>query len=168
MNTHAETLVSYGYDAASRLTNVVSGTWAAGYNYVPLSPLLAETVSHENGTARLTVARSYDYLNRLKQIGGTPGAPNQMPWSFNYSYDSANQRTNVAMADQSRWSYKYDNLGQVTDGNRFWGNSTAVAGQQFEYDFDTIGNRLASRRGGGHECASFARIGLHTETAEPI
>jgi RHS repeat-associated protein len=37
--------------------------------------------------------------------------------------------------------YGYDDLGQVTSGKRYWSDGTPVAGQQFDYAFDHIGNR---------------------------
>jgi len=36
----------------------------------------------------------------------------------------------------------------VITGKKFWAYETSVAGQQFEYGFDDIGNRKVSRRGG--------------------
>jgi hypothetical protein len=46
------------------------------------------------------------------------------------------------------WEYGYDALGQVTSGRKFWPDGTPVAGQQFEYAFDDIGNRKSAGRGG--------------------
>src|SRR6266567_708503 len=68
--------------------------------------------------------------------------------SFNYVYNSANQRTVVTNADGSRWVYIYDTLGQVISGKIYWSDGTAVAGQQFEYGFDDIGNRKTTKAGG--------------------
>jgi hypothetical protein len=48
-------------------------------------------------------------------------------------------------------NWVYDNLGQATSGKRFWQAGTLVAGQQFEYAFDDIGNRKTAGRGGDHE-----------------
>ncbi len=50
--------------------------------------------------------------------------------------------------DSSRWLYQYDTLGQVTLGKRYWSDGTIVAGQQFEYGFDDIGNRKSAASGG--------------------
>ena len=44
--------------------------------------------------------------------------------------------------------YQYDNLGQVTSGKKYWSDGTPVAGQQFQYAFDTIGNRTQTQAGG--------------------
>ncbi|MBM3881488.1 MAG: RHS repeat-associated core domain-containing protein [Verrucomicrobia bacterium] len=56
-------------------------------------------------------------------------------------YNQANQRTRATLQDGSYWVYQYDRLGQVISGCRFWQDGTPVAGQQFEYRFDDIGNR---------------------------
>ena len=68
--------------------------------------------------------------------------------SFNYAYNSANQRTLVTNVDNSHWNYQYDFLGQVTSGKRYWPDGTLVAGQQFTYGFDDIGNRTNTASGG--------------------
>ena len=41
-----------------------------------------------------------------------------------------------------------DAVGQPIRGQRFWPEGSPVAGQQFEYGFDDIGNRKVARRGG--------------------
>ena len=67
---------------------------------------------------------------------------------FNYQYNSANQRTRVTLLDGSYWVYGYDALGQVTNANKYFWDGTPVAGQQFDYAFDTIGNRTQTQAGG--------------------
>ncbi len=52
------------------------------------------------------------------------------------------------LADGSYWLYDYDSLGQVKSGKRYWSDQTTVAGQQFEYGFDDIGNRTGTKAGG--------------------
>jgi RHS repeat-associated protein len=54
----------------------------------------------------------------------------------------------VTNADNSRWAYSYDSLGQVTSGKRYWSDGVPVAGQQYEYSFDDIGNRKVAADGG--------------------
>jgi YD repeat-containing protein len=68
--------------------------------------------------------------------------------SFRYSYNEANQRVRVDLADGSFWIYEYNLLGQVRSGRRYWADGSPVAGQQFEYGIDDIGNRTVARRGG--------------------
>ena len=63
-------------------------------------------------------------------------------------YNDANQRVRVTLSDGSYWLYEYDRLGQVIAGRKYWSDGTPVAGQQFEYGFDDIGNRKVARRGG--------------------
>ena len=54
------------------------------------------------------------------------------------------QSTQATLADGSYWVYQYDDLGQVISGKRYWADGTPVAGQQFEYGFDDIGNRTST------------------------
>jgi RHS repeat-associated protein len=67
--------------------------------------------------------------------------------SFSYALNQANQRTTNTLADGGKWSYQYDELGQVTSGKKYFSDGTAVQGAQFEYDFDTIGNRATAQEG---------------------
>ncbi len=96
-----------------------------------------------NGVTRMTTTKAYDYLNRLTSISSSSSFSS----SFNYGYNNANQRTSVTNADKSRWVYGYDSLGQVTSGKKYWKDGTVVAGQQFEYSFDDIGNRTQTKSG---------------------
>ena len=50
--------------------------------------------------------------------------------------------------DGSYWVYGYDSMGQVTSGKKYWSDGTPVAGQQFDYAFDDIGNRQTTTRDG--------------------
>jgi hypothetical protein len=45
-------------------------------------------------------------------------------------------------------NWAYDSLGQVASGKGLWKDGTPVAGQQFEYAYDDIGNRKMAGRGG--------------------
>jgi RHS repeat-associated protein len=138
----------YGYDAASRLATVSdANNNTATYSYLANSALVGEILFQTNSATRMTTLRTCDYLNRLTEItsqGGT-GVP---PVAYNYNYNAANQRTQDRLADGSYWNYQYDALGQVTSGRKFWADGTVVAGQQFGYAFDTIGNRTQTQTGG--------------------
>ena len=104
-----------------------------------------------NGVARMTTTKSHDNLNRLWQISSsrTPGsAPGPAAFTYDYQYNDANQRVRVSLPDGSFWSYAYDKLGQVISAKRYWADNTPVAGQQFEYTFDDIGNRTQTKAGG--------------------
>jgi RHS repeat-associated protein len=131
----------YGYDAASRMLTVSDGTNNATYGYVTNSSLVAEIAFKQNSTLRMTTTKQYDLLNRLTNISSTTASFTN---SFAYLYNDANQRTKVTREDGSYWNYGYDDLGQVTSGKRYWADNTPVAGQQYEYDFDDIGNRKST------------------------
>jgi hypothetical protein len=110
---------------------------------------LWDTLSfRQSGTLRATTTRQFDYLNRLRAITTSPSGAGTSPAAFLYGYNSANQRTRRTEADSSYWVYEYDTLGQVKSGKRFWANGTPVAGQQFEYAYDDIGNRTSTKEGG--------------------
>ena len=61
-----------------------------------------------NTTVRLTRTRTYDNLNRLQTISSQPSASGLAPIAYSYSYNDANQRVRVNMADGSFWIYEYD------------------------------------------------------------
>ncbi len=131
--------VSYGYDNASRLQSVSNGTHTAAYSYLANSALVSNMVFATSGTTKMTTTKAYDNLNRLTSISSTPSSGTAI--SYAYGYNLANQRTNAVAADSSYWQYQYDSFGQVTSGQKYWSDGTAVAGEQFGYAFDNIGNR---------------------------
>ena len=108
---------------------------------------MGNIVFAHNGAMQMTATKTYDNLNRLTGIvngNGTIPAVDQRA----YAYNSANQRTAMTNVDGSYWVYTYDALGQATSGVKYWPDGTLVEGQQFDYTFDTIGNRLSTRAGG--------------------
>src|SRR5690606_16575629 len=50
--------------------------------------------------------------------------------------------------NHSHWVYESEELGQVVPGRRYWNDGTPVAGQQYTYAYDDIGNRRSSGAGG--------------------
>ena len=94
-----------------------------------------------------TTTRQFDFVNRLTQIASVNNQPSTINQST-YAYDPANQRTSRTEADNSFWLYSYDLLGQATAAKRYWSDGVPVTGQQFEYIFDWIGNRLSTSTGG--------------------
>ena len=139
----------YAYDSAGRLASAADGYYSGTYSYLADSPLVSQITFKSNTTVRLNTTKSYDYLNRLTSINSVgSGSTNPAVTSFGYAYNNANQRTRVGLPDGSFWIYEYDALGQVKSGNRYWSDWTPVAGQQFEYGFDDIGNRTSTKAGG--------------------
>ena len=142
------TLNQFGYDNASRLHTITDGTNSAVYTYLANSPLVGEIQFRQNGNVRMTTTKQYDSLNRLRSISSVGSASSSKPISYAYSYNDANQRTHARLADGTYWFYNYDNLGQVRIGKKYWNDQKPVAGQQFEYRFDDIGNRIQTKTGG--------------------
>ncbi len=139
----------YSYDAASRLKKVWQGVateMSANYSYLTNSAQVQQVAFRHNGTNRLVTDRSFDSVDRLTLISSAPSAGSTI--SFDYALNAASQRTSVTNGNSAWWNYGYDALGQVTSGKRQWSDGTWVAGQQFEYSFDDIGNRRSAAAGG--------------------
>ena len=144
---------TYGYDAAGRVQSLTDGSYSANYTYAPMT-LLVNTVSFQAGTTRMTTTKQFDALKRLQSINSVSADSGAVPISYAYHYNQASQRDNVVLADGSHWLYDYDSLGQVKSGKRYWRDGTVVAGQQFEYAFDDIGNRATTKAGGDDNWAN--------------
>jgi RHS repeat-associated protein len=138
---------SYSYTAGGQLDAVTDGTNSATYSYLANSLLVQQIVFKQNGTNRMTTGKTYDYLNRLTGIQSV-NTQQVVLSSFGYAYNAANQRTSITNADLARWVDAYDSLGQLTSGKKYWNDGAPVAGQQFEYGFDDIGNRTIAGHGG--------------------
>jgi YD repeat-containing protein len=108
--------------------------------------LVSQIAFKQATTTRMTTTKQYDHLNRLLSVSSAPSASSAL--SFSYSHNSANQRIRSTLADGSYWLYEYDSLGQVRSGRKYWSDQTPVAGQQFEYAHDDIGNRTSTKAGG--------------------
>ena len=139
--------ITYGYSSAGWLQTVTSGDYSATYSYLANSPLVENITFKQNGATQMTTTKQHDFLNRLRKIETRDSQAATLK-SFAYAYNPANQRTAVTNADNSRWVYDYDSLGQVKSGKKYWSDGTPVAGQQFEYAFDDIGNRKTNKFGG--------------------
>ena len=75
----------------------------AGYTYLANSPLMSQIAFQQSSTVRMTTAKQFDYLNRLQSISSAPAGACQLPLSFGYQYNDANQRTRVNLHDGSFW-----------------------------------------------------------------
>ena len=137
------------YDAASRYETFTQGSSSATYTYDPNSSLIAGITMKNSGTTTLATSKVYDHLNRLKSISNVVGS--QVVSSHAYTYNNANQRIRATLVDGSYWVYTYDERGQVIGGNHYWSDGQPVAGQQFGYEFDGIGNRIRTSTNGRTE-----------------
>ena len=135
----------YGYDIYGRMASVSSGGDTAAYGYLPNSDLLETTTSSHGGSPVLTITRQWDYGFRLRSIANV--ANGLTVTSHAYTYDTLNRRTQALLEDGSYWNYSYNDRNEATVANRYWPDSTAVAGQQYGYGFDNIGNRTNALSG---------------------
>ncbi len=137
----------YSYGDASRLLTAGDGTNSATYDYLDYSPLVEQIVFATNDITVMTTTKGYDFVNRLTNTTTVDVGLGALD-SHDYKYNPASQRTSVTNLDGSYWVYTYDTMGQVTSGRKYWGDGTAIAGQQFDYAFDDIGNCQTTTRDG--------------------
>lgn len=166
----------YTYDAASRLQSVSDGTDIAQYSYLANSSLVGNITNQQSGVVRMITTKQYDSLNRLTNIVSSTNSAAVAQWI--YQYNQANQRTQAsqqgaAFGNAAYWSYQYDALGQVTSARKYWSDGTSVAGQQFAFGFDDIGNRTQTQTGGNQyggmlRTASYAANSLNQYTGRTV
>jgi YD repeat-containing protein len=145
----------FGYDPYVRLNMVSNGAQAALYGYLPNSDRLQTTAFHSSGSPVMTTTRAWEWGERLSSIHNPVGTPSTASvTSHSYLYDALHRRTQATLEDGSSWQYEYNDRNELTGGKRSWQDWTPVAGQQFEYAFDNIGNRTSSKAGGDANSAN--------------
>ena len=109
----------------------------------------------------MTTTKQYDYLNRLTvhQFGSSAHRLSAIRLRATTPPTSA-PRSPTPTARTG--CINTTRLGQVTSGRKYWSDGTPVAGQQFQYQFDTIGNRTGTDAGGDELGAN-----LHHATYTP-
>ena len=138
--------VNFSYDDASRLATVSDGSHSARYHYHPDNGLV-QTLSYNSGSDNvLSLNTSFDALKRI--TGKTNQVGNNTISSYLYTYNDLNQRTQIDRDDGRFWEYDYNDHGEVIAGKHKVSVNEFVPGEQFEYEFDGIGNRQAVRQGG--------------------
>ena len=150
---------AFGYDDYSRIRVVSTGPYSATYDYLPNSDLLQTTTCRNtnNSTPVLTTTRSWDYGVLLHSIVNvTNGATVS---SHTYTYDALNRRSQALLEDGSAWNYNYNDRDELIGAHRYWPDSSPVAGQQYGYTYDSIGNRHTASSGGDSSGSN-----LRTET----
>ena len=149
----------YGYDDKGRMQTVRQDDRQATYVYDDETGALTTTRFETAGEAIAETTREFDALGRLTNISTrSTKEGGDFYQSFDYTYNDTNQRTRVAMEDGSYWEYQYDDLGQVISAKKYWRDGKPVAGQQFEYAFDGIGNRETAKYGGDTKGENLSEI----------
>ncbi|MBN1670084.1 MAG: hypothetical protein JXR37_03580, partial [Kiritimatiellae bacterium] len=139
---------TYAYDPdTGRLAGVSGAGHTVAYTYAQDGVSVAGLAHRTGGHARLATSRAMDGFGRITAMASQPSAGDAM--SFAYRYNGAGQRERTTMADGSYWEYAYDTLGQLTSGRKHFADGREVAGRQFVYGFDTIGNRKEAYRDTG-------------------
>ena len=146
---------AYSFDNAGRLSSVSDGMNTATYTYGPDGSLWTNL----SFGAALNTSRTFDGLNRLTSI--LSASPTSVVSSSSYYLNAANQRTTNSLADGGHWGYQYDSLGQVISGKKYFADGQPVQGAQFEFTFDTIGNRTSGGRAGPPDPPSYTANNLN-------
>ena len=155
--------VAYGYDAQGRLNAVTNGPDAVAYTYAADSDCLATTTFRHNGAQVLATTRAWDAGERLQSIANVV---NTGPvTSHAYTYDALHRRTRAVLEDSTTWDYGYNDRDEVISGQRRWQSQEPVAGQQFQYEYDPIGNRTLARSGGDATGANLRTTTYLTDAA---
>ncbi|MCG8407090.1 MAG: RHS repeat-associated core domain-containing protein, partial [Phycisphaerales bacterium] len=175
---------TYLFDTYGRL-NHVSGTalpnCGVRYSYLTDSDLIERIEYEANLTTFAETVRSYestrDLLTSVENKWGTTVIS-----KYDYAYDNLRRRTSVinggkAFVDHSEEAYSlysYNDRNELTRSQRFEGTDlqaipqVAVTGQDFEYQYDPIGNRTESSVDQGTATDyTVNNVNQYTSTANP-
>lgn len=136
----------YAFDTLGRISGLTNGSSSVTYGYLASSDLLQTTTSRSNTTTVLTTTRAWENGYRLRSIRNVAGGT--VVSSHDYVYDALDRRRTATREDSSTWQYDYNNRDELISGKHFWNDYTPVAGQQFEYAYDSIGNGIQTKEGG--------------------
>ena len=134
---------TYGYDAANRLTSIVSPAGSFGYTYqaslggVTTASGLIKQIALPNGA---NITNDFDTSARL--IGTyLRNSTNALLNSHEYVYNVGNQRTKQTRVEGDYVDYAYDQIGQLkTALGKESGGTTNRLQEQLGYAYDAAGN----------------------------
>jgi YD repeat-containing protein len=106
---------TFGYDAARRLTNIVSPAGTFTYTYKGPGTLWTNLALPTSSACAIT--NGYDSAGRLLLTSLRTGAGSTLN-SHTYQYNGAGQRQRNTMADNTYTTYAYDDDGQLTNSLR--------------------------------------------------
>ena len=134
------------------LSGVSSDSGSTALSYYPGTSILrqAVTTAGENVVRRET--RVVDAAGRIIGMHTSAGPDNSLTTltASGYVVDELGRRTSARREDGSTWIYGYNDRSEVTSGSKHLPGSPSplASGQQFNYTFDDIGNRLTALSGG--------------------
>jgi RHS repeat-associated protein len=173
-------LVDFDYDDLHRLEMVTKHDYSippsdfkATYTYHDYSDLVSQ-VRYDRGAQFLGLSyREQDALGRLVDTAWLPSSIGLNQYS--YQYDVFDRRERVDLPDQTWWEHDFDDHGQLIDAKRRYVEYDGgqffdryVPGQQFEYDFDDIGNRTQVRSGGDKFGSNLRPSGYAMTTSDEL
>ena len=130
---------SYAYDAASgRMSSVSADGVTATYRYNAATGW-NDGVTYSSG---LSSTRTVDALGRLDAITWSAGGSTVS--SHDFSINAMNRREAAQRQDGSKWSYGYNDRGEVTSAAKQDHANIPEPGKQFAFAFDGLGNRTSS------------------------
>jgi RHS repeat-associated protein len=148
-NNGATTLASatFDYDAASRVKSISDGTYWARYTYDANSSLVKNIDFGKGNGPSVYTAMTWDKLNRLRHTQTQEYARQTALQSRDFTYDVADRVQTSTLEDGEKWTYGYNtDFGHLNSAHKTWpafpNGSPQVVGQQFDYTYDTAGNRL--------------------------
>ena len=144
--------VSYTYNTHGIIDNVADGGWDLAYTYTAGHDRLASAAITSGNNSVLNIGYSYDTMNRLTGVTGTA---NSVDHVYGYTLNAKNQRTALSLPDGTSWGYAYDALNQVGSGGKLDAQSQPIAGQQYSYLYDLIGNRTSAELGSSNNSVSY-------------
>lgn len=131
------------------LASIVSGTNEAKYYYHKNSDLVRQISWFHAGQLRLTNARNYDVLNRLSNTAHYKVEGGVAPIALQaYDYDVLNRRNKTTLLDASYWDYVYNDRNEVKEADKKLSGATLLAGWQYRFNYDNLGNRTSYETGG--------------------
>ena len=146
----------WSYDAQARPSHVsgIEGTIAGlevEYVREPGADWLKHTIWRSDGAERLRSSREFDEVGRLREITTRNGV-NELLQRFHYAaFDQRDRRTRVEREDGSYWEYGYNTRGELETARRGGGTGPAALPQEFDYRYDSIGNRRTATTNGRTE-----------------
>ena len=122
---------SYAYSSMGRLTQVSAGGRSFNYTYDILGR--RTQLQYPNG---MTVAYAYDARGRLTDIHCRDAA-NVTLERYTYTFDGADNITQVVDAATAKWAYAYDDRYRLTQAERYLG---ATLKHRYTYTYDGADN----------------------------
>lgn len=149
--TGGANIVSQGYTYRSGdglLDEATYGTLSAKYGYFPQSAWVNQVAHRKNGANVLLSDRVPDAAYRIQLIESRRVSDTALLSSVSYTLNAQFQREQAVREDAKYWLYGYNSRGEVTAAGKKTNTGVSLAGTNFAFEYDAIGNRsLATRNG---------------------